>query len=231
MVNEIKIPNSRYKRVAKDIMGLMESMANRTIIKQELKTHTSLKNPDNGDEVKIKPAREVGEDVTLVDMTLAGDSLRSMIRQEFGDATDIPNGPSNPVDREIDEIAKEMEEDQMEAEDLLPDGELDTVFKPFTHGESRYRSPGDPGFDQSHERCRSCAHFDDHGNCRIVSDIESDGYCEEFYADLGVFGHEHEFGIENNLNLFGEDFDWDMDDVDDFVEDLRERLQERVRGG
>lgn len=98
------------------------------------------------------------------------------------------------------------------------------VTKPFSHTEAVYLEEGDKDFDSSHEKCKHCAHYDGNGRCRIVPDISPEGYCEEYFSDVGVFGHKHGMTIEENMVIYGELFDWDKRDVDEFTLDISEML-------
>ncbi len=109
-------------------------------------------------------------------------------------------------------------------------GGMGEVHKPFTKDESDYKDPGQDGFDETHMRCRGCAHYDNHGNCRIVPDINPDGYCGEFYADVGFFGHSHGHYVEHNLTLGGESYEWNTDDAEDFATAVREAIEAMARG-
>lgn len=104
-------------------------------------------------------------------------------------------------------------------------------FKPpFSKGHAEYIEPDNKGFDSSHKRCHSCTHYIQGGGCHLVQGkIDPQGYCGEFYADYGVFGHRHSTDIEENFELVGDSFDWTMDNIEDFVLDIRERLQQLYR--
>lgn len=100
----------------------------------------------------------------------------------------------------------------------------DFVVKPFTQQQAKYRQRGDPQFSESHPKCKDCAHFDGHGNCLIVPNIEPDEYCEEFFADVGVFGVEVGAIPDVNLTVFGEDFDWSRGKIENFMDRVKESL-------
>lgn len=104
------------------------------------------------------------------------------------------------------------------------------VKKPFTHMSAKYRSPGDDEYNHRHERCKSCAHYDNNGSCFIVPDIEPEGYCEEYYADVIIAGHKHGETVEENLILLGEQFNWDDRDIEEFTLDIAEMLERQHRG-
>lgn len=97
---------------------------------------------------------------------------------------------------------------------------------PETKNESGYIQPGNPDFDRGHDRCEDCAHYIEGGGCHIVrGQIDPEAYCESFYADVGVFG---DMRANPNLVIWGDAFDWSRDDLDQFMEDAREWIMERV---
>ncbi|MEF8808925.1 hypothetical protein [Natronomonas sp.] len=101
---------------------------------------------------------------------------------------------------------------------------------PHSKRQAAYRRPGGPDFDPDHERCDSCAHYIPGGGCHLVQgEIDPDAYCEEFYADYGAFGHEHDEFVEVNAEFVGDDFDWEPDDVEEFIDTLDEKLGELVK--
>lgn len=122
----------------------------------------------------------------------------------------------------------ELRERQRDRTPSPADDNVGPVFKPFSHEKADYRSPGDPGFDPNHERCETCAHYDDNGHCRIVPDIEPDGYCAEFYSDVGIFMHAHDDFVEVNLALWSEIFDWDGRDLENAENEVGVKLAERA---
>lgn len=96
----------------------------------------------------------------------------------------------------------------------------------FTKREANYREKGDPAFDDDHKPCATCVHYIPGEGCHMVRGrIKPDEYCEEFFADYGVFGHRHENYVEKNMEMFGGAFDWDERDVDEFVDDVEEALE------
>lgn len=104
-------------------------------------------------------------------------------------------------------------------------------FKPaFTKPEADYRSPRDADFDASHDRCGDCVHFIEGGGCHLVQgDIDPSAYCAEFYADYGVFAHDHGDHMEVNAELISPAFDAREANIQDFVDEIEERLQQRRR--
>lgn len=113
----------------------------------------------------------------------------------------------------------------------FPDGSI-RFLPPYSKSSARYRLPHDGAFDDGHERCESCVHYVDGGGCHLVrGGIDASAYCERFYADYMVAGHEHENGnVEVNFEAFSDgEFDWEPDDLDDFADSLRASIGTRVR--
>lgn len=132
------------------------------------------------------------------------------------------------------------EETEYELEEEYNVGErakFGEVFKPFSHEEAVYVPPDNlpPSGDG---RCKDCAHFDGHGNCHIVPDIDPEGTCEEFYADVGFFAD----GVTSlpdpegkkeppdvNLALWGENLKRiGGSSAGVIVEDIREKFEEKI---
>jgi len=99
-----------------------------------------------------------------------------------------------------------------------PNGE---VHKPFDHQEANYKRP----VEHDSDPCKTCAHYDDHGNCRIVEDIDPMGNCEEFYADVGIYGRDKNGGVAANMIIYGDNYDWSEKFVSQFMENVYERLR------
>lgn len=101
---------------------------------------------------------------------------------------------------------------------------------PFSKEEAEYVSPNDPDFDHTHDRCAECVHWIPGGGCHFVQgEIDAAAYCAQFFADYGVFAHEHENHVEVNSELVGSAWDFDESDIQDFVDEIEERLEQRLR--
>lgn len=103
------------------------------------------------------------------------------------------------------------------------------TFMPYyTKQEADYRHEGEANFDDDHKRCISCAHFMSGGGCHIVQGgVRPDDYCENFYADIGVYAQRHPTFPEINLILWGLRYDWDRKNIDEFLDRLRDDLEEK----
>jgi len=104
------------------------------------------------------------------------------------------------------------------------------TFKPrFTKREAKYVGAHDSDRDAGHSPCKSCSHFIEGGGCHLVQgDIEPNAYCEEFYADVTISGHAHPNKTELNLTVWGERFDWTPKQMQWFIDNVEEKLSERV---
>lgn len=194
----------------------------------------------------------IGDDGTpgaVVDVTNASATTQGIIESMDFNAGE---SASHVVERAVNEYETEQEEgtgiggsrtrsgesnngtssDRLGKHDVVDYGDGSIRFRPrYTQKEASYLFPGDDDYDDTHKACESCAHFIEGGGCHMVEGpIDLDGYCEEFYADVGVYGHKHPHGIEENLSLWGWEFDWDEGDAAEFAMDIRERLQQKVRG-
>jgi len=90
-------------------------------------------------------------------------------------------------------------------ERIATTNQMGQVHKPFSKQEAGYVPPEQAR--TSEEKCKNCAHYDDNGNCHIVPNIDPNGYCEEFYADVAFFAHGSELPNEVskvNLSIWGD---------------------------
>lgn len=102
-----------------------------------------------------------------------------------------------------------------------------TFIPPESKRSAGYRTLDEPGFEEDHSRCKSCAHYIEGGGCHMVrGKIDVNAYCEEYYADIGLYGHSHDNFAELNLTKWGEEFDWDENDVEDFINRVESKLEE-----
>lgn len=113
----------------------------------------------------------------------------------------------------------------------FPDGS--TRFRPqHSKEEAAYREAGSSRFDPEHGRCGSCVHYIPGGGCHFVEgEIDPEDYCEEFYADIGVFAHQHSDRFDINAVLEGDNWEASPEAVTDFVEAIEDRLEHAGDGG
>ena len=204
----------RIEEIFMDVFGEDDI---RTIV---FENHPVVKSKSYGESVEI--FSEDGD--TVVDTSDAGGTIVSRVKS-------LSSGGSS--------VQTAAGEDMFGGESMQDlDGDVEVFdddsirFKPnFLKQEAGYRWPTDGEYDGTHEKCRSCAHFIEGGGCHIVQgDIDKEGYCEQFYADLGVYGHDHGDYVEENLIIWGLDFNWDMEGAKEFANDIVERIEEKIRG-
>ena len=98
---------------------------------------------------------------------------------------------------------------------------------PFSKKEANYHHPASDDFDPSHKRCEECAHYIEGGGCHVVeSQIQSRGYCENLFADMGVYAGSHNGELTLNLILWGEQYDWALDEKEEFLEKVAEAMSD-----
>lgn len=101
---------------------------------------------------------------------------------------------------------------------------------PYTKDDAGYLTANSPDFDPGHDKCGSCVHYVPGRGCHFVQgEIDPEAYCVEFYADYGVFAHDHGDHVEVNAELVGQAWDYDDAAIADFVDEIEERLQQRSR--
>jgi len=108
--------------------------------------------------------------------------------------------------------------------------ELGQVHKPFSHEEAEYVPPAQQR--TSDKKCKNCAHYDNHGNCHIVPDIDPEGHCENFYADVGFYANGSQLPnelSELNLTIWGDRSDARLEGSSPaaILADIEEAFEER----
>jgi hypothetical protein len=121
------------------------------------------------------------------------------------------------IDKESVEVERESE---TVTNTVRPQGSSGTITKPYNHQEAGYTEPGDQEYDSTHGKCSDCAFYDNAGNCRIVENIEPDGYCEQFYSDIVLAAREHPDDVEINLVAWGENADLDRSDLEKLADKI-----------
>lgn len=100
---------------------------------------------------------------------------------------------------------------------------------PFTKEQAGYREHDSGDMEKS---CSDCSHYIEGGGCHLVQGgIDPNYYCNEFYADVGLFGHSAGGSPLLNLIMWGEEFDvhFDKEDVDDILSLMESAMRDRVR--
>lgn len=183
-----------------------------------------IKSKSYGEKVKI--TREGPG--TVVDVSDARGTVESRINalkgQDSSDSVEDRRGTEEGSEVYGGEAMREIEN----GAETFDDGSV--RFKPeFTKAEADYVWPTDKEYDRDHSKCRSCAHFIEGGGCHVVQgDIDKEGYCEELYADVGAYGHRHENFVEQNLMIYGLEFDWAVQDIDEFLTKVKDKMEEKM---
>jgi hypothetical protein len=165
-----------------------------------------------------------------ITMELGSSEDNSMVRSAFDSTT------FDMMDNDQDQLQpnRPQRNDEIRDERVKTTNQMGQVHKPFSKEEANYHGPHeDPASD---EMCKNCAHYDNHGNCHIVPDIEPNGHCEEFYADVGFYAMGHKLPqevTEVNLTIWGEMAERRLEGsapakvLTDIEEQFREKFDER----
>lgn len=195
------------------------------VVKKRIMGHHVIRAISVTDETQV---RSTGEGVKLVTTKTQPDTL-GKIKQNIesitaGEAkTEQKQFPPEP--REKGDGEEGLDGNRLRK--VSNDGYIE-FLPPSSKEKAKYREKGESGFDGGHDRCESCAHYIEGGACHMVrGNIMPNDYCEEFFADVGFYGHEHQSFVELNLAKWGEKFSWDEDDADEFLEKIRQKLGNR----
>lgn len=217
MANKITVPETTVGEATRIVEMVMEDIyGENDVSSQTLSDSNRVFSLGTKDEVRISSDPR-GE--TEVDFRMAQETTESRAISRLGVEEEQQPSPVNQ---------QELSQ-QTNTQEIKPrrGSSMGQVSKPFSHEEAGYVERGDPGFDPSHKRCETCAHYDNEGNCRIVPDIEPEGYCDNYYADVAVF-LDKDGEVEVNLTIWGDEYDWSSQDVDNALDKLRRKLMERV---
>lgn len=102
-----------------------------------------------------------------------------------------------------------------------------TAFMPaFTKEEANYHGPAQG--PEPHLDCKDCVNYIEGGGCHIVQgEVDPDGYCEDLFADVAIFGRMDEGEFEVNLAMWGEMFEDRFSRVS--FEVVANRVKEAIR--
>lgn len=185
--------------------------------------------------VSIELAKKPVDDITLAyfiaevseqeaeempfDMGEMAEAARQYIRknreQSEQEPTAEPSQPSDERKRKAREEGDHRDEEQREPRGgderrvrekaEIVDGK--TVFvPPYEKDEVEYHGPGEG--ENSHLDCKDCVHYIKGGGCHMVQgEVDRDGYCEDLFADMGLFARLYEGQFQINLALWGEMFE------------------------
>ena len=100
---------------------------------------------------------------------------------------------------------------------------------PYTKQEAGYHRAGEG--DELHLDCKNCAHYIEGGGCHMVhGEIDPEGYCDELYADFGVFGRKTNNSAIVNLVVWGEKYTDRMtkEAALNIVQEVKDAIMSRV---
>lgn len=101
------------------------------------------------------------------------------------------------------------------------DGSI-TMMPPFTKEEAQYETHTPHSY-----QCKDCVHFVEGGGCTLVQgEIDPDAHCENFFAEVGMFGSQFSDPVLN-LKLWGDDYSMSMRDIDEFIDQVEEALENK----
>jgi hypothetical protein len=136
------------------------------------------------------------------------------------------NGDDDDEDKEEERRRRRRSGSRSEGKsmDLMgvnSDGSI-TMMPPFTKEEAQY----DVDISNPYH-CGDCVHYVEGGGCTLVQgEIEPEGYCENFFAEVGMFGSQFSDPVLN-LKLWGDDYSMGMKDIDEFIDQVEEALENK----
>ena len=174
--------------------------------------------------------KETPDGKTKIDVLLTDQDVVDKIEQEFGTVS----GESRSVERRGRSKDKSYKEesvnsssrsggDSIELVGANNDGSI-TVMPPFTKEEASYH---DTVSSETHKACINCAHYVSGGGCTLVQgEIKDWAHCDEFYADVGLFGNNVN-DVELNLKLWGEKYDFSREEISEFVGLIKSAMESK----
>lgn len=153
--------------------------------------------------------------------------------EERIDNNDRNNGVSNNDSRR-DKALKERQAQYGEGNtvrEIYDDGYVEFLPQ-FTKEEANYHEPFSGG-SAAELDCENCAHYIEGGGCHVVQgEIDPEGHCEEYYADVGFFAKGSAPGVNPvvNLVMWGERAKKRLEQGSSakIVGDIKERIRDYV---
>jgi len=157
---------------------------------------------------------------------------------EYADATfeDVGEGPTDYSDAEFEDVEPielDSEEDRsgsrrpsIEGEKRQPvDGEETSIIPPYTKPGASYHPPAEG--PKPHLDCKDCVHYVQGGGCKMVQgEVDPDGYCEDLFADFGLFGTMDNTEFKVNLAVWGEMFEDRFQNVS--ITEMADEIKETI---
>lgn len=200
------------ERITSDLYG------DDAIVSQDLKDYIRIR--VRGQDTEVRVSEESG--ITEIDYLRANDEVTERIKGLFEGSTQ--HTPSPDTTSETDDVSHSA------------GTEIGPVFKPKSKEQVGYTPASESTRRDTGKICENCAHYDNHGNCHIVPDIDPKGYCTKEYADVGIYGvGSHVEGEETKLTIkkWGENFQraFEGNAIETFVTKARKAMEKRLDKG
>lgn len=167
-----------------------------------------------------EPERYTGESVEDVE-EITGDVSASFDAawESLGES-----GTTAGRTRQVPPEETEFEEDEREAASNQV-----KFTPPFSKEDADYHPPAEG--PEPHLDCKDCAHYIEGNGCHVVQGyIHEDGYCEDLYADFGIFGKVEGNSIIVNLAQWGDRYRdrMEMENIREGISEIKETLQGKL---
>ena len=150
-------------------------------------------------------------------------------------------GPSQYFDEEaetveeIEDVGQFAEEGEEETERRVHSGvsisgDKTEFYPPYTKEEASYHGPASG--PEPHLDCKDCVHYLEEGGCQVVQgEVDPDGYCEDLFADFGVFGRVDNGSSIINLAVWGEMFEdrFSRVGIEEIADNVKEAIRNKLR--
>lgn len=105
------------------------------------------------------------------------------------------------------------------------EGERTEFTPPYTKDEADY--VGSSSRNRSAASCEDCVHYIEGGGCHMVQgNIDKEAYCNDLYADVGIFGRERNGSFEVTLALWGERYRERLRNID--LPEIADRVKRTI---
>lgn len=236
--------------VAREIQQMMEENGMDVHKKRSRDDHgrriINVRAADKSTKVKVT---EVDDDRSEIDLTFAGKQVAEIVQRKFGGTgSGVINADRGRPTRDTgyrnddddDERRRREEENrrrrrsgsgsgrmgdenfkEMTAMSVNSDGSV-VMMPPFTKEEASYEDR-----ERSSRKCENCVHYLVGGGCAMVQgEIDPQAHCDNFYADVGLFGSNK--GEDTlNLKLWGEEYDFTQFDINRLINQVQDALEEK----
>jgi len=142
------------------------------------------------------------------------------------DISEARDGGVEPIELDIEEDRSGSRRPSREGEKRQPvDGEETSIIPPYTKPEASYHPPEEG--PKPHLDCKDCVHYVQGGGCKMVrGEVDPDGYCEDLFADFGLFGTMDNTEFKVNLAVWGEMFEDRFQNVS--ITEMADEIKETI---